>query len=137
MSGGVFFVYVDAKSAERNEAYESFSAACYGASKRDTSHCPSIIATTNKMTLGDPEARAANAGPGQKPASPQPAPKTTAPPRTSGRSNCVLVGRVNCAASNGFGRRRITGNIGTVVKSAPGGRGAKWDPNAPQQRESR
>ena len=30
MSGGVLFLYVDAKSVERNEAYESFSAACYG-----------------------------------------------------------------------------------------------------------
>src|SRR5215470_7466132 len=125
MSGGVLFVYVDARSVERTfrrcsgqSAYESFSAACYGASKRDTSHCPSIIATTNKITLGDPEARAANAGPGQKPASPQPAPKTAAP-RTSGRSNRVLVGRVNCAASNGFGRRRIIGKIGTVMTSAP------------------
>ena len=29
MSGGVLSLYVDAKSAERNEAYESFSAACY------------------------------------------------------------------------------------------------------------
>src|SRR5262249_52558016 len=28
MSGGVLFLYVDAKSVERNEAYESFSAAC-------------------------------------------------------------------------------------------------------------
>ena len=28
MSGGVLFLYVDAKSIERNEAYESFSAAC-------------------------------------------------------------------------------------------------------------
>src|SRR5262249_56599348 len=114
MSGGVLFVYVDAKSVERNEAYESFSAACYGASKRDTSHFPSIIATTNKITLGDPEARAANAGPGQKPASPQPAPKTAAP-RTTGTSNRVLAGRVNCAASNGFGWRRITRKMGTVT----------------------
>ena len=29
MSGGVLFLYVDAKSVERNEAYESFSAVCY------------------------------------------------------------------------------------------------------------
>jgi hypothetical protein len=28
MSGGVLLVYVDAKSVERNEAYEAFSAAC-------------------------------------------------------------------------------------------------------------
>jgi len=28
MSGGVLFLYVDAKSVERNEAYESFSATC-------------------------------------------------------------------------------------------------------------
>src|SRR4030095_1415003 len=28
MSGGVLFLYVDAKSVECNEAYESFSAAC-------------------------------------------------------------------------------------------------------------
>jgi hypothetical protein len=28
MSGGVLFLYVDAKSIERNEAYEPFSAAC-------------------------------------------------------------------------------------------------------------
>src|SRR5262245_55790919 len=28
MSGGVLFLYVDAKSVERNEAYECFSAAC-------------------------------------------------------------------------------------------------------------
>ena len=28
MSGGVLFLYVDAKSVERNEAYESFSAVC-------------------------------------------------------------------------------------------------------------
>ena len=30
MSGGVLFLYVDAKSVECNEAYESFSAADYG-----------------------------------------------------------------------------------------------------------
>ncbi len=30
MSGGVLFSYVDAKSGKRNEAYGSFSAACYG-----------------------------------------------------------------------------------------------------------
>jgi hypothetical protein len=28
MSGGVLLLYVDAKSIERNEAYEAFSAAC-------------------------------------------------------------------------------------------------------------
>ena len=28
MSGGVLFLYVDAKSVGRNEAYEAFSAAC-------------------------------------------------------------------------------------------------------------
>ena len=28
MSGGVLFLYVDAKSVECNEAYESFSATC-------------------------------------------------------------------------------------------------------------
>jgi hypothetical protein len=28
MSGGVLFLYVDAQSIERNEAYEVFSAAC-------------------------------------------------------------------------------------------------------------
>ena len=28
MSGGVLFLYVDAKSVERNEAYDAFSAAC-------------------------------------------------------------------------------------------------------------
>jgi len=28
ISGGVLFLYVDAKSVERNEAYESFSAVC-------------------------------------------------------------------------------------------------------------
>ena len=28
MSGGVLFLYVDAKSTERNEAYEAFSPVC-------------------------------------------------------------------------------------------------------------
>jgi hypothetical protein len=68
-------LYVDAQSIERNEAYEFFSATCYGYAKRDAIHCPSSIAITNRITSGDPEARAANSGPGQKPASPQPAPK--------------------------------------------------------------
>ena len=30
MSGGVLFLYVDAKSVERNETYESFSIVAYG-----------------------------------------------------------------------------------------------------------
>jgi hypothetical protein len=30
MSGGVLFLYVDAKSVERNEAYEAFSIVTYG-----------------------------------------------------------------------------------------------------------
>ena len=34
MSGGVLFAYVDAKSVERNEAYESFSAVCLEADHR-------------------------------------------------------------------------------------------------------
>ena len=111
-------LYVDAKSIERNEAYEFFSAACYGSAKRDASHCPRSIAITNRMTPRDPEARAANAGPGHKPASPQPTPKITAP-SISGGSTCVLIGKRNCAASNGFDRRKITGKIGIVTASAP------------------
>ena len=36
MSGGVLFLYVDAQSAERNEAYEVFSAACASPQGADT-----------------------------------------------------------------------------------------------------
>jgi hypothetical protein len=39
MSGGVLFLYVDAKSVECNEAYESFSAACYFSSSTTFSTC--------------------------------------------------------------------------------------------------
>ena len=87
-------MYVDAKSVERNEAYESFSAPCYGASKRDTSHCPSIIATTNKITLSDPRGQSSQCRSRTETCQSPPAPKTAAP-RTSGRSNRVFVGRVN------------------------------------------
>jgi hypothetical protein len=48
-------------------------------SSNEAAHCPAIIATTNSATLGEPDASAASAGPGQKPATPQPTPKIIAP----------------------------------------------------------
>ena len=44
MSGGVLFLYVDAKSVERNEAYESFSAA-----RLEGDHRPDTLPLVHKI----------------------------------------------------------------------------------------
>src|SRR5215212_5979045 len=79
---------------------------------------PPTIAPTNANTGKSPVTIATTAGPGQKPDSPQPTPKSAAPP-SKRPSRAVLVGNANPSASRGCGRPKIRRKAGMVTSSAP------------------
>src|SRR3954452_7901593 len=79
---------------------------------------PTSLDTTKTSALTSPMPRATRPGPGQKPAMPQPMPKSTLPPIRR-RSMCCATGSFMSRPRNDFVRRRAPANATRPTAMAP------------------